>query len=137
MLNFKKESEKGVLARVTIMAFQLLEGTKELLPLSLDWMLEWVRIIHLLSQFWLDIIIIIIPDVAKREAYCSGNGFESFDPGLVKNYKWQQNYAILNEDFVVHMRSSHVSEHDIDYSIKNVPETNQTFMHPSLETMYI
>ena len=36
MLNFKKELEKGVLAKDTMMVFLLLEGTKELLPLFLD-----------------------------------------------------------------------------------------------------
>ena len=79
----------------------------------------------------------MFPDVAKREAYCSGNGFEVFDPALVKNYKWQQNYAILNEDFLVHMRNSYVSQHDIEYPIQNVSMVNETLKHPSPETLYI
>ena len=100
-------------------------------------MLKWVRIIDLLGQFWSYNKNINFPDVPKREAYCSGNGFESFDPALVKNFKWQQNYAILNEDFLVHMRSGYVSDHDIENLIQNVSMVNETLKHPSPEVFYI
>ena len=53
------------------------------------------------------------PDVTVREAYCFFDESESFDPVMIKNCKWQQNHAILNEDFLVHMRSGYGSEHDI------------------------
>ena len=72
-----------------------------------------------------------------REAYCFFDESESFDPVMIKNCKWQQNHAILNEDFLVHMRSGYGSEHDIEYPIQNVSMVNETLKHPSPETLYI
>lgn len=54
-------------------------------------------------------------DVAEREAYCSENGFETFDPSLVTSYRWKQDYPILKEDFLVHVGSNNFMELDFDY----------------------
>ena len=53
--------------------------------------------------------------MAKREAYCSENGFEAFDLTLVTNYQWKQNHPILKEDFLVHARSNNFMESPFDY----------------------
>ena len=72
-------------------------------------------------KFWL-----CFPDVAKREAYCSGNGFETFDQTLIKHHKWQQNYPILNEDFLVHMGSGCVAKPNLDNPTQNVSVIDET-----------
>ena len=77
-------------------------------------------------------------DVTIREAYCLSDEFESFDPVMVKNCKWQQNHAILKEDFLLHMKIGYASyEQDIDHPIQNISMVNETLKHPSPETLYI
>ena len=94
-------------------------------------MLKWVIFLKNLSTLRNFNYCFCFPDVAKREAYCSGNGFETFDPMLIKNHKWQQNYTILDEDFLVHMTSGYVARPNLDYPTQNVSVVIDETLKPS------